>query len=229
MTFTQQEIYDTLSEEMWAELPNEELLTVNSMMVGTIKLRQFLNCPAVFDPSLGVGNALETVLDKIQEQEDYKHYRHNIIATPFLKAIPIFRDHISSVLKISKEDVLVFQGGMEVEDVIRQENIYRNNLETIALVSVKYSQSFNLETCRNIYFTQFEWDQDENKQTEGRGRRTTSDRDRMIMSYYCSFDRTITDVMFASLNTKEFKNTQTYKGFDLFRDRMRQIKNPDRS
>jgi len=217
-------MYNSLANELYMELETDagrELITTGTILGAYTKLRQLITCPATFDPSLGAGTPIEAVCDKILESDELPHFKHNIIFTPYLPSIPFFHDYIATTLKMSKSDVLVLQGGDEPDYLNKVENIFRKNHETAVLCSLKFAQSFNLETCMNVYFPHFEWDQDDNKQAEARGRRKTSDKSRTILSYYVNVKGTITNDMLAILNEKEVNNVRTYSFFQQLKERLR--------
>src|SRR5690606_34071502 len=95
------------------------------------------------------------------------------------------------------------------------------NRETMILASLRSSASWNAETAFNAYFPHFEWDQDENKQAEGRTRRTDG-KQTLIRAYYAAVERTITEDMFDNLNGKEYTNKITLKYLQQFQEKMRQ-------
>jgi hypothetical protein len=192
-------------------------------MASYVKLRQLICCPQIIDPSLSVGCAISTICEKIQENEEYEGYKHNIIATPFIPSIEPFKQYVASTLKMSPSDILVLKGGDDPEHVRRVEEIFRKNKETAVICSVMFSQSFNLESALAVYFAHFDWDADNNKQTESRARRKSSNMDRTLMSYYVDIKGTITRDMFEIINANLAVNSLTYKHFETVRQ---SLKNP---
>lgn len=199
------ERYRTLEEHMFMELDSGDVFSVTTLLAVTVRLRQFVCCPALIAPELGPGVAISAVCEKIEESERL----HNIIFVPFIDAIPIFRDYISTQLSIPKEKILIMQGGMEPEEVHAVEQQFRNDPQTMVLCSTRFSESFNLETAVACYHTHFDWDQDINKQAEARARRA-SGKQEFIMSYYVGVYQSITEEMFTLMNHKEHINKIPY-------------------
>lgn len=217
------EHYDTLYEHMYMDLEGDkgELVTVTTILAAYMKLRQFLCCPQIISPSLGVGPAIEAVVDKIQEGEELPNYKHNIVFTPFLDSIPIFKDYLSAELKIPPAKILVAKGGQTIEELKEMETQFRRDPSTMILASLLYSQSWNAETALSVYFPHFDWDQDANFQAEARSRRQDGIQS-FINAWYIHFPRTITEDMFDILNRKTNLNNLTYKDFRIIAERAKQ-------
>ena len=211
-------LYNSMAEELYFHWENavgeQNLQAVNSTLAQSIKLRQLITCPGILDPALGPGDAIEAIAEKMLETEEYENFTHNVVFTPFLKAIPIFKSYLSTALNLPPELIYTMQGGMEPEAVQEVEHNYRNNPRSLIVCSTMFAASFNLETGLNAYHAHFSWNQDENKQAEGRLRRKTSDKSRTIMSYYAHVPDSVSDVMFDVLNGNTHTNNITYQDFD---------------
>lgn len=215
-------LYNSMSEELYMELDGE-VLSVSGVLASMTKLRQLVACPAIIDPSLGAGRTIEACCEKILETDDDVPRRlHNVIFTPFVGAIDHYRNYCHSTFGIPLSKIHVLKGGDEPEHVQNVETMFRNDPQSMVICSIAFSQSFNLETAFNMYFPQFSWDQDENSQAEGRGRRRTSDKGRTINAYYVSIPGSITEDMIDVLNGKVSLNNLTYKGVQMLRDRLKQ-------
>lgn len=204
-----EDIYYSLAEELFFE-HNDEITSVSTILASYTKLRQLVNCPETVKPGLGVGPAIEIIVDKILEDPEIPLYKHNIVFSPFVPAIPIFKDYLSDALKIPPNKILIAKGGMETEELRELEKTFRRDPETMIISSLRFSQSWNAETCRAVFFPHFEWDQDENKQAEGRSRRKDGVQE-FIPAYYVDVKNTITGDMFNILNQKEYLNKITYQ------------------
>ena len=203
--------YDQMEKHMFIDAGDDkDLITVETILSKYMKLRQLICCPAIIDPALGIGNAIEYVVDQIKEYDEVPNWKHNIIFSPFIKPLELWKPYIATELKMSPEDILIVQGSMEDHELDKVEKTFRKNRETLILASLKSSASWNAETALNVYFPHFEWDQDDNKQAEARSRRTDG-KQQLIRAFYASVDRTITEDMFDSLNSKEHINTMTMK------------------
>jgi hypothetical protein len=217
--------YYEMAHHMFFEDDSGDIETVATILAKYTKLRQLINCPATQIPSLGPGPAIEAVVDKISELQEYPNWRHNIIFTPFIPAIPIFKAYLKEALHMRDDQILVVQGGMETEELDAVEKRFRTDPNTLILASLKSSSSWNAETALNVYFTHFEWDQDWNKQAEGRARRTSGTQE-FINSYYCHIDGSITEEMFEVLNHKEYTNSLVLNSISRFRDKVKKFLGP---
>lgn len=215
-------LYRSMADSLYMELDDRIEFSL-SVMASYIKLRQLICCPQIIDPFLSVGCAISSICEKIQENEDYEGYKHNIIATPFIPSIEPFKKYMASTLKMAPSDIMVLKGGDDPTHVNKVEEIFRKNKETAVICSVMFSQSFNLETALSVYFAHFDWDVDNNKQTESRARRKSSDMNRTLMSYYVDVKGTITKDMFAIIDSNLAINNMTYKHFSTIKE---SLKNP---
>lgn len=211
--------YYSLANELFFERDDGEVESVNTILAAYTKLRQLINCPGTVDPSFGVGPAIEAVADKICEV-DVKQWRHNIIFSPFVPSIPLFKDYLADRLKLPLNKILIIKGGMEPEELQVIEETFRSDIDTCIIASLKSSASWNAETCFNVYFPHFSWDQDENKQAEGRSRRTSGTQE-FINAYYVQIYGTITEDMIDTLNRKEYNNKLPLAALIRLKDKLR--------
>lgn len=215
------ELYEQMAEELFFLIPESEgdiIQTASTTLTKSIRLRQLLCCPAIIDPVLGPGEAIEACADKILEDSEDPQHTHNLIFTPFLPSIPIFKDYLSERLSLSPNKIYTMQGGMEPEEVQEVEQRFRTTPDSMVICSTMFAQSFNLETARNCYHPHFDWDDDKNKQAEGRARRKTSDTSRTIMSYYCHVPGTLTDIMFDIITQNANMNHFSFRDIQRLRD-----------
>ena len=216
--------YDQMLYHMFVEVDKEdeegEVLTVQTILAKTMRLRQLVCCPQILDPNLPVGSAIDTIIDKIRESDELPNWRHNVVYTPFLPSIAPFRAALASGLNLPEDHILIVRGGMETDELDRVEKTFRRNPETMILASLKASQAWNAESALNCYFAGFEWDQDENKQAEGRTRRTDGQQ-QLIRAYYCHVPGSITEDMLEILNHKEYMNKITYQAVHRINERLR--------
>jgi SNF2 family DNA or RNA helicase len=218
------DLYQQMAEELYfliSESGGDILQTASSTLAQSIRLRQLLCCPAIIDPALGVGDAIEACADKILEESEDPNFTHNVIFTPFLPSIPIFKEYLSDKLSLPLSAIYTMQGGMEPEEVQEVELAFRKDQKSMVICSTLYAQSFNLETGRNAYHPGFSWDHDQNKQAEGRLRRKTSDTSRTVMSYYCYIPNTVLDDMFDTIVHFEQQVKWTFEDFERIRQSLR--------
>jgi SNF2 family DNA or RNA helicase len=197
-----------------------EVESVATILAATMKLRQLIVCPSIIKEFLGPGPMIEAICDKILDNKELPNWRHNLIFTPFVPSLLPFKQYISDALEMPLDQILVLRGGIESEELSDVELRFRKDPNTLILSTVKYGQSWNAETALNVYFAGFEWDQDENKQCEGRSRRTDGVQ-KMINSYYCNIEGTITSDMLEILNRKEMMNKVTYQDIEKIKERIR--------
>lgn len=219
------EIYNTMALELFMEFEGldgeAKFLAVANPLSSYTKLRQLITCPFIIDPALGPGVAIEACIDKILEN-DQPGWQHNLVLTPYVDSIPIFKQELSANLKIPANKIITLQGGAEPEEIQAAEEYFRKDPETMVLCSLKYAESFNLESGMNVYFPHFDWDQTVNEQGEARIRRKTSDRSRTIMSYYVDVVGSITGIMWDVLSDKVRRERWTYADFNKVRESLTQ-------
>ena len=143
-----------------------------------------------------------------------------MIYTPFLPSLAPFRAVLSQALDMPLPDIMIVRGGMETDELDHVEKRFRRDPNTMILASLKASQAWNAESALNCYFAGFEWDQDENKQAEGRTRRTDGAQ-KLIRAYYCHVPQSITSDMLEILNHKEYMNRITYQDVQRIAERLR--------
>jgi SNF2 family DNA or RNA helicase len=217
------DLYNQMAEELFFLIPESSdnpVQAVSSTLAQSIRLRQLLCCPAIVDPSLGPGDAIEACADKILEDAEDPEFTHNVVFTPFLPSIPIFKDYLSDRLSLKPSQIITMQGGMEPEEVQECELQFRKDQKSMVICSTLYGQSFNLETGRNVYHPHFDWNQDSNKQAESRVRRKTSNRDRTVMSYYAYVPNTVAETVLDVLNANNRTNNITYQDFHRIRQQL---------
>lgn len=211
--------YDTLEDHMYAEI-GEHFESVTSILAAKMKLRQLICCPATIHESLGPGPAIEVCVEKMREWDEVSNWKHNIVFTPFIPSIPIFRDYLSQELNIPLSKVLIAKGGIDVQELQDLQTEFRRDPQTLIVASLLFSQSWNAESALNVYFPHFEWDQDANFQAEARSRRQDGKQE-LINAYYCHFPRTVSEDMFDILNRKTNLNNLTYQAFREMEQRSR--------
>ena len=214
------EVYNSMAEELYMLIPessSDPIQMVNSTLAKTMRLRQLLCCPAIIDPSLGPGDAIEAICEKMLEEEERENFTHNVIFSPFVGAIPIFKDYVAKRLNLPPSFIYTMQGGMEPEEVQYVENNFRKIPRSMVICSTLFAASFNLETGLNCYHAHFDWNQDNNKQAESRIRRKTSDIKRTVMSYYATVPGSVSEEIFDILEQNTHQNNITYQDFKRFR------------
>lgn len=160
-----QKIYYNLTDEMVTELESGGAIVTPTVLAKLIALQQLLVCPKLLDSSLGYGSGIATVLDIIKDYND-----HFVIITPFSKALEHFETYLRSK---GYNNIVTLKGGMKPKEVATAVSEFKAH-SGIALMSLKFAQSFSLETAVHGYFLGFDWDPINNLQAEDRINRMNS-------------------------------------------------------
>lgn len=179
-------MYDNLLKEMYVELSDGKVLISSTVLAKVTRLRQLLCCPAILDPALGLGDGIETILEHMEEDEERLHCA---IFVPFTDALPYFEAYLKSR---GFDSVVTFRGGMSLNELQVAEEQFRSDPNCVSLCSVKFAESFELETGFPAYFCGYDWDPYVNAQGEGRLARLTTKRD-FIPSFYIHHMNTYDD------------------------------------
>lgn len=204
-------IYQKLAGDMIAEMDSGGALITPTVLAKLTALRQLLVCPKLLDSSLGYGTSIATVLDIIQDYDD-----HFVIISPFSSALPYFETYLNSK---GYRDIVTLKGGMgpkEVKEAIDSFKAQRG----IALMSLKFAQSFSLETAVHGYFIGFAWDPIMNFQAEDRINRMNS-VGAATLSYLVHKDSVEEELINPTLNAK----TQAVNAFLEMPKVMKALKN----
>lgn len=192
MTAIQRELYTQMNNDMmmlidqhmgdgtWEDEDEEagyRMVIVTDVLAKITKLRQLLVCPKIIDPGIAdYGAGLAAIVDKIQERTEGGSNAHCGILTPFVDEGRLF-NYITEYLVMNKvmveSNIFRFMGGMEPEELAASLAKCKED-RGIALISIQYAQSWNLETAPLGFFLGFDWDPENNKQAEDRFHRLTT-------------------------------------------------------
>ena len=163
----QARIHKQLAQEMVAELPSGDLLVASTVLAKLVRLRQLLVTPKLISADLEDGAGLNIIMEHMREIEEHPHV---VIFTPFAKAIPFI---INRIEREKFGPTVVLKGGMNPDD---QEKALLKfaSLRCIAVCSIKYAISFDLDTAHTGYFLGYEWEPLENYHAEDRLHRLTT-------------------------------------------------------
>lgn len=192
----QERFYRQFEEDMFIEKSDDSILMASNILAKITRLRQLLCCPAIIDPALGLGAGIPAILDHMEEDLDKRH--HCVWFTPFIDAIPFMRQ---ALIDAGYPNVVSFQSGMELDDLQDAEMFFREHGDSVAICSIMYAQSYELETGYPAYFCGYSWDPFENMQGEGRLVRLTTQRD-YVNSYYIQNINTCDDRLLYVNGTK---------------------------
>lgn len=192
----QQKLYKEFKEDMMS-LIGDKLLYAQNSMVQFLRMRQILICPQLLDPSLSPGQAIRDFVDSVESGEISLPV---VIATPFTKVFPFFRNYIHEKLKVPKDDIIELESGISPQ--AQQERIqrYRRN-KGICLLSILYAQAFSLEPATKGFMIGYDWDPNNNRQAEKRLHRLTTQNP--INWYYYTYYQTVDYGMCKTLNIKQ--------------------------
>lgn len=159
----QRNIYHQLVNQdyVWS---NDTLIIAQNSLEWALRVRQLLTCPAMLDPALGVGAAMNDLIERLTDDDATDDDRHTVIFTEFAKAIPFF---VESLQGAGFKHVYTLQGGMEPEDLANVVDAFRKN-RGIVICSIKYAQAFSLEPAKESHSIGYSWDPADNKQAEDR-------------------------------------------------------------
>jgi len=191
MDTDQAKMYHTIENNLIAEMESGHIVMSRNPMVQTLRLRQCLTCPQMLDPDAGIGAGIKAVAEHIEDDQ------HAIIYTPFAKALPIWQEYLKS---LKYRNVYMISGGMsdaEHDRIVQEVQKTRG----ILLSTIGAAESWEVLTCTQAYFIQYEWTPDINRQAEDRIRRGAS-----LYSYanfyYITHEGTYDEDVLAAVNDK---------------------------
>ena len=208
MTKAQAKHYKELNKKMYTELESGELVVASTIISKLIELRQILACPKILgveDPGAGI----PTIMDMLEDREDF----HAVIFTPFRNAVTYLREYISA--KYPQVKVRQLWGGAKPDEVREAVEGFKRE-RGLMLCTIKFAQSFDLETASVCFFLGYEWDQNENHQAEGRLRRMISSGP--ITAYYLKHNKTIDEDILEVLSDKTRNVRDMYQDIDKLRN-----------
>lgn len=203
MTKEQAHLYKTLQADKWVITPSGSGIFASTSMEQQLRLRQLLTCPGILEPSLGVGGAMEAIVDELEDLPTDD--QHCAIFTAFKAALPIWRDYL---IQQGHPNVILLHGGLEPEEQLSRLDSYRTK-KGIALVSIEYAEAFSLAPATLAYFLGYSWSAGSNEQAEDRMIPQQGDP---ITIKYCVYQNTI-DAAVAKRVMDKFDNVSQVMGF----------------
>jgi SNF2 family DNA or RNA helicase len=184
MTPGQEALYNDMNKDMMITLEGiDGELThdiASTILKKTIRLRQILVSPqlVVQQEHLGWGGAIDHLLGELAAAETTKE-RHCVIYTPFRAGVPLIRRAIEDRLQWlrGRSPIIELMGGRgaqagAVTELKRQIAFFREK-QGIAICTIQFAESFELDPADTCYFIGYEWDQEQNRQAEDRLHRGT--------------------------------------------------------
>ena len=210
MTPTQRKLYNQMEQEMYAELEDGSVSFAQTSLTKLLRLRQILVTPLLLRGDVGeedydnsyaeYGAGIDAIAEHMQDVGDH----HVVIFTPFAKAIPFIELRLS---RLGITQGVVLKGGMGPEQVGAAIEEFKEK-RGIAICTIKFAQSFSLETARVGYFLGYEFTPDENWQAEDRLHRLTSKNP--VTIYYIQHKDTVDEDVLEILNTKSHNIHQMF-------------------
>jgi len=187
-------LYDSLLESGFA-WSGETLIVAANSLEATLRFRQIMACPAMLDPSLGVGEAFEHLVERLTDDDVTPEDRHTVVFTEFAKALPFYRQRLIEA-GFEPSSVQLLQGGLEPEELNARIKAFRHT-KGIIICTIKYAQAFSLEPATESHFIGYSWDPNENKQAEDR-LLPQEGVNPILANYYCyrdTYDETLAETM----------------------------------
>lgn len=200
MSDAQAKFVADLVETNIAEVEDDVVLAANTMVV-MLKVRQVLVCPKLVGINES-GAALDTIIEMGSDLLD--NQKPFVIFTPFRAAIPYIEEAISNSIK--NVHVYSVTGGLTAEEFSNQWQGFQNDTHKrkILLCVIKSGASFHATCASTAFFLGYEWDFNQNTQSEDRLCRF-GQKD-FVNLYYMMHKDTIDEDVAQRLNAKQEAN-----------------------
>jgi SNF2 family DNA or RNA helicase len=218
MTDWQRKVYVQLLEQSLAELTEGSLIVSPTVLARIVRLRQLLVCPKLLDPGAPDGAGIDWIVEKLEEADS----THMCIYTPFPKVFPFLRARLESE-GYDPNHIIELRGGMDTLALDEALTRFKKNAPhgSIALVSIKFAESFDLDTASWGVFLGAEYNPEENKQAEDRQHRLTTVLP--VNFYYIQHNNAVTDQeQWEILNSKTVYTNRTLHNVDNVRRMLQQ-------
>lgn len=214
MTTGQEKMYEELVEDSIAELPGGGMLVVPSILAKLQRLRQVLVTPKLLDPQAEDGAGLDRIVEMLEESND----RHMCIFTPFASALPYIRSRLCAE-GFEEDKIVLLSGGLSAEELMLRISHFRRS-RGIAICSIQYAESFDLQPASWAVFLGYSWDAWDNLQAEDRLHR--GDIINPVNIYYISHQGGIDQGLIqAALDTKVNNVMAILKDVDKIRQALK--------
>lgn len=206
MTKEQTKVYGELDREMMVEYAGTFVITQNDLSKLT-RLHQLAVVPQVLVPGMGVGAGLEYILEALEDDP------HTVIYTYFAEAIPMIE---AALIGAGYDRVFSLKGGTPMEEVDRRVLAWKKQ-KGIMLCSVKFAESFRIDTTHTAYMLGFSFDPNENIQAEGRLRALDSEIKSPVLVKYLIIERSIVEHVQEVVNDKVRTLSQIFTSYQQSR------------
>lgn len=201
-------VYEQLDNELFAEVGGE-LVIAPTQLAKQVRLHQLATLPGMLFPSLGNGPILDNILDSVDDDP------HTVIYTYFTEAIP----YIAQALKDrGHQNVFKLVGGTP-QKVVDQVIGEWKRTKGIIVISVRFAESFRVDTSHSAYFLSFSWDPNDNIQAEGRLRAIDSELEEAAIAKYYIVRNTICEVVQDVDNQKHRTTSQIFDDYAAMKGR----------
>lgn len=165
MSKQQRKLIDDLRRDMVADLGPDRIVTQNSVVQLT-RLLQLAISPQILIPSAEPGGVIDWMVDKVSDDP------HTVVFCPFREGLDVLRQ---ALIKDGYPEykIFMFRGGMKPDEVTATISMWKKT-QGVALCTIAFAQSFDLDTTETAYGLGFDWDPNNNIQAEGRLRRLDS-------------------------------------------------------
>lgn len=206
MSKQQQKVYDMLDNEMMAEFKGTSVVAPTQLAKLT-RLHQLAAFPQLLFPDMGPGPALEHIVECIEDDP------HTVIYTYFAEAIPLIAQALQ---KAKHKDIFALKGGTPMKVVDETVRLWKQS-KGIMICSIKFAESFRIDTTNTAYVLSFSWDPNENIQAEGRLRaRDSILKDPPLVKYYI-VKGSIMEAVKGVVNGKTRTVSQIFDDYQVFR------------
>jgi SWI/SNF-related matrix-associated actin-dependent regulator of chromatin subfamily A-like protein 1 len=207
----QARIYWELTDELFAETDDGELIITPGVLTLSIRQRQLLVCPQ----ELGLktrGAAINTMIEMAGDLvEDRKPF---VVFTPFRKAVPWIKAAIREEFGSIK--VHEITGGLNPKQFADEWQGFQNGRGPRVLICViKSGASFHATSADTAFFLGYEFDFNENTQAEDRLYRIGQTK--TVNCYYMLHRGTVEDDIMQILNDKTFSADLVLSNENMFK------------
>lgn len=206
MDIAQRKVYNELDTESMVFHGDESVIAPTKLAKLT-RMHQLAAFPSILFPSLGIGPGLSDIIRRIEDDP------HTVIYTYFSEAIPLIE---AAVRNAGHKNVYSMKGGIKLRDI----DILVGNWKAtkgIMICSIKFAESFRLDTSHTAYVLSFSWDPDENIQAEGRLRAVNSTIDGPAIVYYYIIRGTVMEAVREVTNEKAMTVSQIFHDYSTIR------------
>ena len=184
----QQKVTNELEQEMITSFDGK-LLVTPTVLSKLTRLYQIAVCPRLLFATMGYGAALEHIVESIEDDP------HTVVYTFFTEAIPIIEEALNLA---GHKHVFHLKGGTKMSVVDETIAAWKKS-QGIMICSIRFAESFRIETTNTAYVLGFSWDPNDNIQAEGRLRAIDSVlRSPVLVKYYimqCSIMQAVKEVV----------------------------------